>query len=499
MKNVKRWPLFIATFAAAGLAVAADDFGRLYSHMIEANKAQVVMLYEEELISGDLARQLAVALREVESEPVPAAGERRYPNYLDLETALKARVGDEASNIHLGRSRNDLGATMNLMLMRRQVLELVTDIVGIRQRLHEMASQHVDTVMPGYTHGVQAQPTTLAHFLNAFDAGLHRDVSRLQAVYRRINRSPLGAGAYTTSGFALDRERLAGLLGFPALVDNSYDAIVVGSMDTKVELASALSISALGVGRFAQYVLFQYDDPAPGLVISESVASRSSIMPQKRNPSAVERLRVACSEVVGRAHTSALLAHNTPLYEVKDVRQDHTFRLNDLVFAARDVYRRLDLVLRSLTIRPELLLAQVDADFSTMTELADTLKRDADVPFRVGYEVASDLTTYGRSIGKAPAELTFEEVDRIYRAVTGEALPLGEDQLRRVFDAREFVESRKGAGGPQPASVAELLAAQADQTSAQRQWVDDETARLRAASDELESEFAKLVRQGAAR
>jgi len=485
--------LLLCRQAAAGDSSDYSDYKELFRYLIEANTAQVVMLHEQDLIDRDLAAALARALLEFPDTDIPAGTPSSYPNYLDLESELEAAVGSEASNIHIGRSRNDLGATMNLMLMRAQVLELVGALAGLRSDLLGMAAEHVDTVMPGYTHGVQAQPTTLAHFILAFDAGLERDGERLRQAYARINRSPLGSGAFTTSGFELDRERLAELLGFPALVENSYDAIVVNTMDTKLEFASALAISALNVGRFAQYLLFQYDEPAPGLLLTGSITGRSSIMPQKRNPSAIERLRLAASEVAGNAQTQALIAHNTPMYEVKDVRQDHLYRLNGTVANMLDTYHRLGEVLASLTVRPDLLRRKVDREYSTMTELADMLKREAGVPFRIGHEVASKLTSYGRSREKTLGEITRDEVDHIYREVTGEELPLSEEQVRQAFDAGFFVRSRAGIGGPQPASVERMLAAQRVDVQVLFDWAESERARLAAASGRLDRAATRLV------
>lgn len=487
--------LVLIVGVAPALAKDVRDWDLLWQHMVDANAAQVVMLAENDLISDDLAHDLARALAELERQGPPEAGGSNYPNYLNLENQLKEIVGDEASNIHLGRSRNDLGATMNLMLMRQQVLALLDEIATVRTTLQEIAADNIDTVMPGYTHAVQAQPTTLAHFLLAVDATFGRDTDRLRETYARINRSPLGSGAFTTSGFSLDRKRLAELLGFPALIENSYDAIMSNPADTKVELAFDLAISAVGIGRVAQYILFQYDDPAPGLLLSAGITGRSSIMPQKRNPSVVERVRLLASEVVGRGQMAALLVHNTPLYEVKDARQDHLYRSNELVAHALTLYRNFDNVLQAITVRPDLLRAQVDADYSTMSELADTLKREAGVPFRIGHEVASELTTYGRANGKRPAELSYEEVANVYHDVTGEDLPLSRPQVGRAFDPAAFVSGRAGIGGPQPESVRRMLDSQRDAVAELRGWTESETARLAAARASLDAELARIAGQ----
>lgn len=463
-----------------------------YGALVETNRAQLVALAEGELLPPGQTRAIARALRQSAAD-AGRPGAERSDDYLDLEADLVARVGPVASNLHLGRSRNDLGATTTRMALRAHVLDLLDGVGAARTALHGLAAGHTGTVMPGYTHAVQAQPTTLAHVLLALDASLGRDQDRLREVYARLNRSPLGAGAFTTSGFALDRTRLAELLGFDGLVENSYDAVMVATADSKVELAAALGVSAINVGRFAQSLAFQYADPAPGLYLSDDATGRSSVMPQKRNPRAVEQLRVSASAVVGAMHTSTLYAHNTPLYEVRDVRAPHAELLEGAVAEAASMYARLAEVVGGLVVRPDVLRAQVDADYSTMTELADALLREAGVPFRTGYAVASALTTYGRAEGRRPPDLTHAEVDAVYREVAGDALPLTAAQLSDVFDPAAVVRQRAGTGGPQPAETRRMLAAQRDATAEAAAWVAAERARLAVVSADLRARFDALA------
>jgi argininosuccinate lyase len=480
---VRLLPLLLVGAATPPLTAAPVGTDDLPAHFLEANRAQIVMLAERGLLPAEQCARIAAALRVYAAEQAAAA--RPSANYLQLENRLVQLVGPEASNLHLGRSNNDLGETINRMVLRDRLLRAIEAIAPARAHLHRLAEAHVDSVMPGYTHGVQAQPTTVAHFLLAFDAGLQRDTDRLRELYARLNRSPLGSGAFTTSGFALDRERLAALLGFDGIVENSYDAIMVAAADSKVELAGVLGLSALGIGRFTQSLLFQYADPVPGFILTGPIVGRSSIMPQKRNPSAVERLRLAASEVLANAHASALFAHNTPLYEVKDVREDHLERLARYCDEALAMYHALARVLDSLTIQPEVLRQLVDADFSTMTELADTLLREAGVPFRTGYRVASALADFGRAEGRTPVHLTHAQVDAVYRQVTGRPLPLTPEQVRNAFDPAAVVAARQGTGGPQPAEVRRMLALQQAHAAAASSWTTAARHRLQSASAEL--------------
>jgi len=474
-------------------AAAAPDAGPdLAAHLLDCNRAQLVMMAEAKILPAAQLRRIAGALRTAAAEwDAPEAV--RTDNYMDLERRMIELIGPEASDLHLGRSRNDLGETMNRMVLRRLILGHLEQIGGVREELHRLSAAHVDTVMPGFTQGVQAQPTTLAHFLLAVDAALARDSRRLREAYARINRSPLGSGAFTTSGFRFDRARLARSLGFDGLVENSYDAIMVAAADSKVEYAAVLGLSALQIGRLAQYILFQYDDPAPGLVLAAEQATRSSAMPQKRNPSSIERLRLAASEVVANAQAAALFAHNTPLYEVKDVREDHMLRTGRFAAAADEMYGRLRQVLAALVIRPDILRERVDQDYSTMSELAEMLRREAGVPFRSAHQIASELSSYGRAQGKRPRDLAHDEVAAVYRSVAGAELPLSAEQVRRAFDPAAVVASRTGTGGPQPAEVRRMLAVQKAEAAATTAWAQGERNRLDLTAATLRAQAGALA------
>lgn len=485
--------LAVAAFLASCPASAqnyADE--RLYRFLIRQNQAQLVMLGETGLLPPALAGQIARALRDVDEANGKAPGERSG-NYLTLERQLIEKMGPEASKIHLGRSRNDLGATSERLVMREDTRLMLSLLADARESLIALAEQNVDTVIPGYTHAVQAQPTTLAHYLSAYLAGFERDEERLRGTYARINLSPLGAAAFTTSGFPLDRRRLGDLLGFSGLVDNSYDAIMVSTVDVKAELAAALAISSLNVGRFAQQFLMQYGDPVPGLNLPDESVGHSSIMPQKRNPGQAERIRILASGVLGDAQTVLITAHNTPGGEIADIRVHLVQRVEQATRQAAEMYRALAALAKAIQVDPRRTLEIVDADYSVMTELADTLLREAGVPFRVGHGVASSLARYGRQHGKRPTDLTHAEVAAVYREATGQALPLSPEQVRHAMNAEHFIRSRRGTGGPQPGEMRRLLQEHRRRLAALRDWLAGEQGRLQEADRRLGTEFAKLL------
>src|SRR5262249_10323039 len=152
-----------------------------------------------------------------------------------------------------------------------------------REKLLAAAERHTETIIPAYTHGVQAQPTTFAHYLAAFEAALGRQTERLQQVYARVNLNPLGAAALATASFPLDRRRLGVLLGFDGLVENAYDANHLAPVDSALDVASAYSIAAIHMGQFAQDIHSQYAEPEPWFMLGAGdLMGVSSIMPQKR-------------------------------------------------------------------------------------------------------------------------------------------------------------------------------------------------------------------------
>ena len=486
--------LAAALTVALGLSLGAitapaqtrhDDF----RHLGEINKASIVMLAEVGLVDESLAETIAVGIAEViDEQRKPDA--RRSSDYLVFEARLVEVAGRDASRLHTGRSRQDIGSTFRRLSTREALLESYESLLRPREALLTLAEQHTGTIIPAYTHGVQAQPTSLAHYLLAFASGLERDAARFEEAYARVNLSPLGAAALGTSGFPLDRERLADLLGFDGPVVNSYDANHISSVDSKTEAASALAISAVAVGQFSEDVHTQYHDPVPWLLLDRSLTGISSIMPQKRNPSTLEQLRRLSSTVIGDAQTVFLIAHNTNT-GMTDYRSGA--QLLETMAKARQMYSLYADIVDGLRVNPKRSLAEVDAGYSTMTEVADTLLRHAEVPFRVGHHYASEITEYGRANGKRPKDLTPDELRHLYEEAYGEELPVDVALIQAALDPEEMVASRRGLGGPQPEEVSRMLLTHREKVDASRRWLTATRTKLSNAQDALTSAFARLV------
>jgi argininosuccinate lyase len=462
--------------------------GRSLEFLDRINQASIVMLAETGIVPRATASRIARGIAQLIGQE-RAGTSRQSADYLDYEPRLAALVGPDASRLHTGRSRQDIASTIARMNLRDGLAQEIGALIAAREKLVALAGRHTETIVPAYTHGVQAQPTTFAHYLHACAAALGRQVERLRECHARVNRSPLGAAALATSSFPLDRGRLAALLGFDGLVENAYDANHLAPVDSALEVAGALAIAAVQMGQFAQDLHAEYADPRPWLVLAEGeLTGVSSIMPQKRNPAALEQLRAQSSLLLGEMHAVALLAHNarTGMFD---------YRLYDPVPCGRalQVFRLFQQVVDGLVVDRERALEAVREDYSTTTEIADALAQRADVPFRTGHHFASKLTDYGRGRKLRLHEIPYAEAARLYEETAKQPFPLAEAEYREVIGAEYMVASRRGTGGPQPAEVRRMLEAEGRRIAAGRDWLAARAEELARADAERARAFNALA------
>ena len=462
--------------------------GRSVEWLDAINKASIVMLAETELVAPALAKKIAQGIAKVidDEKKTPPT---RSADYLDYEPRLIAAAGPDASRLHTGRSRQDIASTIARMNLRDGLLKEIDALTACRDKLLALADKHVETIIPAYTHGVQAQPTTLAHYLLSFASMLARATARLTQAYARINQNPLGAAALATSSFKLDRARTAVLLGFDGVIENAYDANHLAPVDCFLEVAGAIAIAAVQLGMFAQDLHAQYAEPQPWMMLATGeLTGVSSIMPQKRNPAALEQLHAQASILLGEMQGTSLLAHNS-----RSGMFD--YRMYDPLPAARAllVFKLFGQIIDGLVVNKERALAEVNADYSTTTEIADALLQRADVPFRTGHHFASLLTDYGRGKGLTLQQIPYAEANRIYQAENKQALPLDEAAFREITSAEYMVFGRQGVGGPQPAEVRRMLGDERAKAAADRKWHGEANARLAKAATTLDQAFNELA------
>jgi argininosuccinate lyase len=472
-----------ATYKEVVLEPAYENAKRvLLPAMLAANRAHLIMLVEQNLVSrkdADAVMQAIAELDESEIRSSPYTGEFE-DLFFHVEHLILESAGEPAGNLHLARSRNDLCVAMYRMALRDRLLRAEESLLELQGVLLAVASEHIGTVMPAHTHTQQAQPTTLAHYLLAVHDSLSRDLRRFRAAFENCNRSPLGAAALTTSGFAIDRDRVAELLAFDGLVANSYDAI--SGADYLGETATALQLSCLGVGRFVNDLLLWSTQEFAAIRVADPYVQFSSIMPQKRNPVSLEHVRSLFSAAVGDTNTVLTMLHNTPFGDVVDTEDDLQPYLWRALKAADGLYRLLAIVVGTMVVNTELLQERAGAGYSTVTELADTLVRERGLSFRTAHAVVTAVVKLAESEGIGAAGISPGLLDRAAEGVIGEPLDLSADQISRALDPVHFVEIRALPGGPAPEEMKRALkerrAAHAKTTSFHQERAEKISKRL---------------------
>ena len=463
--------------------------------LLEIEYAHTLMLVRQGLMPAQEAAQCFQALDALDLQALrdtPYDGSFEDLFFL-IEHRLAEACGPEiAGKMHTARSRNDIDLTMYRMVLRDYLLDLLQAQLALATLLASLAWKHRAALMPAYTHNQPAQPTTLGHYLMAMVEILHRDAERLIAAFDRVNCSPLGACAITTTGFPIDRSLTARLLGFEGLAVNSYGAIVAA--DYLLESASVLAASMVSLGRFAQDLLLWSTAELNFLRLSDAYVQISSIMPQKRNPVPFEHVRVLASRSLFEAQSVFGCLHNTPFADMNDAEDD----LQPLVYTAfADGIRSLTLLAGALgeaEFHTERMANAAEANFLTVTELADTLVRVTGMSFHAAHQRVSsavrELTANGTGFA---IEAIITILERDLPAVPGSRRPITREQMRTALGARNFVEVRSVTGGPAlPALEPEILKMQ-QQIERHQRWLGAMRDRLGLAHDELHRAVETLI------
>lgn len=427
----------------------------LLTPLMAINYAHLVMLTECGIVSQDDARVLRAALDGISLDTVR---EVHYDGtYEDLfffiERLVRDAAGEDiAGRLHTARSRNDIDMTMYRMRQREFIAAVGAGVLELRAALLDLAARHRESVYAAHTHTQPAQPTTMAHYLLAVVEQLERDTTRLAAAYESTNRNPLGACAITGTGFAIDRQRTSELLGFSEPTCNTYGSIA--TVDYLLESVSAANVLLIGLGRVIQDLLLWCTMEFGYLRLSEGFVQGSSIMPQKRNPVALEHARAIASKAVGQAQAIGTAVHNTPFGDVVDTEDD----LQPLVASTfRDAARAVTLVaaaMRGADFDTERLGARAGDGGTTLTELADTLVRDHGLPFRSAHGIAAMLLKARNEDPRAPLA---EALAKASQALLGRTLSYTEAQLDTIMSPRHFVDVRTTFGGPAPSETLRAL------------------------------------------
>jgi argininosuccinate lyase len=472
------------------------EFAATFPYMTAANKAHVLMLSRQEIISRAAAAHILRALLAIESDG-PAAFQldpRLEDAFFNYEAAVIRLTGpDIGGQMHTARSRNDLSATLLRLRLRDGVLDFVPCLFTARRTALDQAERYADVIMPGYTHLQPAQPITFGHYLVGVAAALERDTHRLAAVYPSVNLSPLGACALAGTTFPIDRQYTSSLLGFDGLVEHTLDA--VASRDCALELLAQAAIFGLTCSRVAQDMYVWFTQEFQAVDLPDRVAGTSSIMPQKKNPVVLEHLKGKPAHLLAAFLAAATAVKNVSFTNTIDGNREAMHGLWDALEEARRCALLLNLVLASVTPNAPLLLERAQSDFCTATDLADALVRSSGLSFRQAHHVVGGVVREALARGLRADQIRPELVDEVAHTVVNRAANLPEAAVQQALDARQAVQARTTIGGPAPAEVRRMVQAARQRLSAEEKTHAARRTRVVRAQRRLGTEVRALLKQ----
>jgi argininosuccinate lyase len=422
---------------------------RLWREDIAASIAHVAMLETQGIIPEADASAIAEGLERIEDE-YARIGVHEDPALEDIHMHVEARlaelIGPAAGRLHTARSRNDQVATDFRLWVRNAIDETDAALAAFQRVLVVRADEHVETVMPGFTHLQTAQPVTLGHHLLAYYEMLARDRSRFAAARERLNECPLGAAALAGTGFPIDRDATAAALGFDRPCANSLDA--VSDRDFALDYLMAAAQCALHLSRLAEELIIWASQPFGFAILPDAFSTGSSIMPQKRNPDAAELVRGHSGRIAGAMLALVMTMKGLPLAYSKDMQDDKppVFEAHDLLLLSLQALAAMVETTRFDTAR---MRSAAEAGFATATDLADWLVREAGVPFREAHHIVGRAVQSAEEAGVGLGDLELEALQSID--------PRIDERVYDVLTVDASVASRTSYGGTAAERVKEQI------------------------------------------
>ncbi|KIO78677.1 hypothetical protein TH53_01915 [Pedobacter lusitanus] len=441
------------------------------------HRAYVIMLTEQKIIDHKEAKSILNGLVKVDKL---ALENPSLQVYLPYEAQLIKEVGSAGGKMHIGRSRNDLDNTTNRMYLRDQLIEVIDAVIRLRKAIQTKAMDHLQTVMVIYTHRKEAQPGTLAHYLTAIDESLAKSLERYIQLYDRIDQSPLGSGASGGTGWPLDRYRVADLLGFNRqLVVNTIEG--VAGWDHIAEFAADNAIFMSDLSRLASELQLWSTDEYNSVEMDNSYAGISSMMPQKKNPDALERTRKASALTMGQL-VAILSSTNSIEYQHSGVRVMLEPKSLDAVLAATHTMTG---VVSTLHVNKETMLKYARENFSTMTDLADLLVRSNHLDFRDAHEVIASVVNNALKQKKTADQITVEMIQTAAKERLGHELSVTAKQLQTALDPVQSITHKTGPGMPAISSVTQMITTGQKDVAARSVWLEKQKTYLSRKNQEL--------------
>jgi argininosuccinate lyase len=422
---------------------------RLYAHDIRGSIAHATMLAEAGVLSSDERDQIIDGLTAIQAEI--EAGKFQWSIeledvHMNIEAELTRRIGITGKKLHTGRSRNDQVATDIRLWLRDQLDAIDSQFLRFMQGLLTLADREAATIMPGFTHLQTAQPVTFGHHLMAWFEMMRRDRSRLADCRKRLNHLPLGAAALAGTTYPINRERVAELLGFDGLCENSLDA--VSDRDFAIEFCALAALAMTHLSRMSEELVLWTSAQFGFIQLPDRFCTGSSIMPQKKNPDVPELVRGKTGRVNGHLMALLTLMKSQPLAYNKDNQEDKE-PVFDAVDTLHNSLRAFADMVPAIEPRREVMREAARRGFATATDLADYLVRKG-IPFRDSHEIVGKAVAHGVATGKDLADMSIGELK-------GFSDQIGEDVFE-VLTLEGSVSARNHVGGTAPAQVRDAIA-----------------------------------------
>ena len=421
---------------------------RLYREDIQGSLAHAAMLADCGIISREDEAAIRAGLEGILADIEAGKVEFTADNediHMNVEALLTERIGAAGKRLHTARSRNDQVAVDLRLYLRREIGEIVDQILDLQEAILAKAKEHQNTVMPGYTHLQRAQPISFAQHLMAYGAMLRRDVGRLLDCRARMNECPLGSGALAGTTYPIDRWETAKALGFTAPMGNSLDG--VSDRDYAIELLSALSVLMMHLSRFSEEIILWCSWEFKFIELDDAYSTGSSIMPQKKNPDVAELVRGKTGRVYGHLMGLLTTMKGLPLAYNKDMQEDKepVFDAVDTVKLCLPVFTGM---IATMKVLPENMRRAASAGFINATDCADYLTKKG-LPFRDAYTAVGNLVYYCTERGKGLEDLSLEELRQIS--------PLFDGDVYEALGLEACMGQRKSWGGPAPEETARQI------------------------------------------
>ncbi len=464
----------------------------------QINKASVVSNFEEHLLDEATAKLAARGIDTVEKEAEVDAS-KRVKKYITYEPMVIAATGPEVTILHAGRSSQDILSTARVAILREQGMAIADALDTVIEKLLSLAEEHRDTLVPNYTNGVAAQPNSYANYLLGFIAPMLRDRERLNQCLVRYNECPMGATVLNGTGWPLNRDTMARLLGFDRPRLNAFDCTCETPVDFALEISAIAASIGVHVGSMINDIMVQYAQSRPWIILQEGGENTyvSSAMPQKRNPGLMNNCRGDASDVVAEMAAVYTRVHNLVpgMVDGKSVAKNTRMTQSTV-----SMLQRFLKVLNALRINPERALEELNSDWTASQEIADRLMLDHGLPFRIGHHVASRMVSWARANNVLPKDFPYEQMQRLYKEEILEEfpegpqeLPMSEAEFLDALDPRTIIANRKTKGSAAPSEVEFMLNDFRAKLQSERNKTDGLRKQVNEAISGLQSAFAAYL------